>query len=214
MNIYHSLTFLVLLFFSIPMASAQISNGSFEDFIGFTDIAFSTEIGDIGVDNVGGASSWNFGPDAGIGVGNTTDGDAAAWLGTRSIGLDAVISQVFLIANTGSYSLGWDSFAENPFFSETINSYNVDVSEVGGASVFNSDFTENALDGLATSHSVPFTATGGAFYTLTFTGLGVSPALADSVGDVFIDNVSVVPEPGSALVTTLAALLLIRHRRR
>ena len=144
--------------------------------------------------------------------GQTTDGIAAAWLSPGTLGADAVISQTFSLFNTGTFSLRWDSFAEEGQFN-TQYLYNVDLSAVGGVSIFNADFSENAFDGLATSNTVPFNATGGP-YTLTFTGLGVQLG-AVSAGDTFIDNVTVaVPEPGSALIATLAGLGLFFRRRR
>jgi len=160
-----------------------------------------------GVDNLGSATSWTFGLNAGISVGATTDGGAAAWL-SPSFGTDAVVSQTFSLTNAGSFSLSWDSFSADPLFSPVgaVFSYNVDLTEVGGASIFNSNFVELS-DGLATSHSVPLNASSGQ-YNLTFTGA--------STGDTFIDNVTVVavPEPGSSLLTILAGLGLFTRRRR
>ena len=193
----HLLALFALFFSSVPLASAQISNGSFENFTGFTDIALCTELGPTGVDNVGSATSWNFGQDAGIAEGLTTDGNVAAWLSPGLLGVeDAVVSQTFLLTNTGSYSLCWDSFAAHPdFFPDALYRYKVDLSEVGGVSIYSNDFSEDAFDGLPTAHSVQFNATGG-LHTLTFTGLGVPQLLAASAGDTFIDNVTlVVPEP-------------------
>ena len=189
----HLLALFALFFSSVPLASAQISNGSFENFTGFTDIALCTELGPTGVDNVGSATSWNFGQDAGIAEGLTTDGNVAAWLSPGLLGVeDAVVSQTFLLTNTGSYSLCWDSFAACPdFFPDALYCYNVDLSEVGGVSIYSNDFSEDAFDGLPTAHSVQFNATGG-LHTLTFTGLGV----LQLSGDTFIDNVTLVaPEP-------------------
>ena len=189
----HLLALFALFFSSVPLASAQISNGSFENFTGFTDIALCTELGPTGVDNVGSATSWNFGQDAGIAEGLTTDGNVAAWLSPGLLGVeDAVVSQTFLLTNTGSYSLCWDSFAAHPdFFPDALYRYNVDLSEVGGVSIYSNDFSEDAFDGLHTPHSVQFNATGG-LHTLTFTGLGV----LQLPGDTFIDNVMLVaPEP-------------------
>jgi len=209
MNIYHALTLLAFLFAGAPLASAQISNGSFEDFTGFTDIALSTELGGTGVDNLGSATSWIFGQDAGI-------ADAAAWLSPSTLDGDAVISQIFSIANTGSYSLRWESFAEGGLFDPSVQldqagpiaGYNVDLS------LLNADFFEDPFDNLATSHSVPFNAAAG-LYQLTFTGIGFPQGTALSTSDTFIDNVAVaVPEPGSALLATLAGLGLFLHRRR
>ena len=222
MNIYHALTLLAFLFAGAPLASAQISNGSFEDFTGFTDIALSTELGGTGVDNLGSATSWIFGQDAGIAVGPTTDGNAAAWLSPTTLDGDAVISQIFSIANTGSYSLRWDSFAEGGLFDPSVQldqagpiaGYNVDLSVVGGVSLLNADFFEDPFDNLATSHSVPFNAAAG-LYQLTYTGIGFPQGTALSTSDTFIDNVTVaVPEPGSVLLATLAGLGLFLHRRR
>jgi hypothetical protein len=213
MNLYHALPLFALLFAGAPLASAQISNGSFEDFTGFTDIALSTELGGTGVDNLGSATSWIFGQDAGIADGQTTDGIAAAWLSPGTLGADAVVSQTFSLSNTGTFSLRWDSFAEEGQ-SETLYRYNVDLSAVGGASIFNADFSKNAFDGLATFNSVPFNASGG-LYSLTFTGLGVPQLGVASAGDTFIDNVTVaIPEPGSAVIASLVGLGLFFRRRR
>ena len=208
MKIYQSLAIIVLLFVSAPIASAQILNGSFEDFSGFTEIALDTELGFAGVGNGGTSTPWVFGMEGGILDGNTTNGNAAAWLSPRS-GTDAVVSQTFSFANSGSFSLTWDSFTADSQFSRILSEYryNVDLSAVGGAAIFNSDF-EELRDGVATSHSVPFNVTSGQ-YTLTFTGLQ-----GDLTGDTFIDNVSVVPEPGSSLLTMLAGLGLFIRRRR
>ena len=218
MNIYHALTLFAFLFVGSPLASAQISNGSFEDFTGFTDTAISTELGGAGVDNLGTATSWIFGQGAGIAEGQTTDGIAAAWLSPNTLGGDAVVSQTFSLSNTGTFSLRWDSFAGQVGV-ESVHRYNVDLSAVGGASIFNADFEEIIFfDELATSNSVPFNATGG-LYSLTFTGLGLTgleyTGIGVSAGDIFIDNVTVaVPEPGSALIATLAGLGLLFRRRR
>ena len=223
MNMYRSLTLIAFLFVNTPLASAQIANGSFENFTGFTDIALDTELGLTGVDNLGTASSWTFGQGAGIAVGPTTDGNAAAWLNPTTSDGDAVISQIFSIANTGSRSLRWDSFAEGGLFDPSIlpdqagpiTGYNVDLSVVGGASLFNADFFEDPFDGLATSHSVPFNAAVG-LYQLTFTGLAFPPGIALSTSDTFIDNVTAeaVPEPGSTLIAMAAGLGLLLRRRR
>ena len=221
MKILCSLTLIALLFVSAPLASAQISNGSFENFTGVTDGVLSTELGDTGVDNLATASSWNFGQRAGIAVGPTTDGNAAAWLFPSTPDGDAVISQIFSIANSGSFSLGWESFARVGQFENfpqvdqvaPFNGYNVDLSEVGGVSLFNADFSENPFDGLPTSHSVPFNATAG-LYNLTFTGIGFPQGTALLSSDTFIDNVTVVPEPGSPLIAMLAGLQLLVRRRR
>ena len=200
MNMYRSLPLIALLFVSTPLASAQISNGSFEDFTGFTDGVLSTDLGFIGVDNLGTASSWSFGQDAGIAAGGeTTDGNAAAWLISSTPGGDAVVSQTFSIASTGIYFLRWDSFAEGGLFDPSapgdqaapFTGHNVDLSAVGGVSLFNADFFENAFDGLPTSHSVPFNATAGGLYNLTFTGIGFSQGTALLANDTFIDNVTV-----------------------
>ena len=183
---------------------------------------FLSELGDFGVDNLGTASSWTFGQNAGIAVGPTTDGNAAAWLNPTTSDGDAVISQIFSIANTGSHSLRWDSFAEGGLFDPSvlpdqagpIAGYNVDLSAVGGVSLFNANFSEDPFDGLATSYSVPFNAAAG-LYQLTFTGPGFQgTALSNS--DTFIDNVTVeaVPEPGSTLIAMAAGLGLLRRRRR
>lgn len=219
MNTYHSFTFFALLFVGGPLASAQISNGSFESFTGNTDGVFLTELGEVGVNNLGTASSWNFGQNAGIAVGPTTDGIAAAWLSPTTLDGDAVISQIFSIANTGSYSLRWDSFAEGGLFDPSvqpdqagpINGYSVDLSLVGGDSLFNANFLEEPFDGLPTSHSVPFNAAAGR-YNLTFTGQGFPQGTALSTSDTFIDNVRVVPEPSSVLIAMAAGLGLFLRR--
>ena len=149
---------------------------------------------------------------AGISIGATTDGGVAAWLGP-SFSQDAVFSQTFSLANTGSYSLQWDSFSSltsinAPFVTgDTVYNYNVDLSAVGGNSIFNSNFGE-VFDGLATSHSVPLNATSGQ-YTLTFTGI---QPISGSAG--FIDNVRVVPEPGTRLLAMLGGFGLLLRRRR
>ena len=222
MNMYRSLTLIALLFASAPLASAQIANGSFESFTGNTDGVLLSELGDIGVDNLGTASSWVFGQGAGIAVGPTTDGNAAAWLSPTTLDGNAVISQIFSIENAGNYSLRWNSFAEGGLFNpsilpdqaEPVAGYNVDLSVVGGDSLLNSDFLENPFDDLATSHSVSFNAAAG-LYQLTFTGLGVPPGTFLSSSDTFIDNVAVaVPEPGSVLMAMAAGLGLVLRRRR
>ena len=230
MKICLSLTLITLMFVSVPLASAQISNGSFENLTGnigggfglTTPITPFTELGEIVTENLGTASSWDFGRDASIVVGQTTDGNAAAWLRPNTLDGDAVISQIFSIGNTGSYSLRWDSFANLGFartgfavdqVAETPSRYNVDLSEAGGASLFNADFSESLFDGLPTSHSVPFSATAG-LYTLTFTGLGGPQGTALSARSTFIDNVRVVPEPGSALIAIAAGLGFLARRRR
>jgi len=214
MNMFRSLTLFAFLFVITPSASAQVFNGSFESFTGFTDIAIPTELGDVGVDNVGTASSWLFGQDAGIAVGTTTDGIAAAWLSPGFLGSDAVVSNTFILDGTGSFSLQWDSFADLGQF-ERLSRYNVNLVSADGGSIFNNDFLEDSFDGLATSHSVQFDAPSG-FYGLIFTGLGSQAGAAYSAGDIFIDNVSVtgVPEPGSNLLAILAGVGYLLRRRR
>ena len=107
MKICLSLTLITLMFVSVPLASAQISNGSFENLTGnigggfglTTPITPFTELGEIVTENLGTASSWDFGRDASIVVGQTTDGNAAAWLRPNTLDGDAVISQIFSIGN-------------------------------------------------------------------------------------------------------------------
>ena len=225
MNMYHSLTLIAFLSVSAPLASAQILNGSFEDGAGFFDASLSTELGTFAVDNLATASSWLFGVNAGLAVGGPApDGDSAAWLSVGFGGnVGPFVSQSFFLGNTGSLTLGWDSFAREEQFSTqfgTLYRYNVDLSVAGGVSLFNDDFEENRFDGLATSHSVLLNATSG-FYTLTFTGLDLPEGVFGLPGDTFIDNVTVapesvtvVPEPGSALLAVLAGFGLVLHRRR
>ncbi len=203
-------------------ASGQgsVLNGSFEDHTAFLDIAYLSEL-DVAdgtlsaVDNVGTASNWVFGSDAGLLGGNTTDGEIAAWLNPNSgKSSDASIYQdIFL--NVGNYNqLSWSSFASPGEF-ETIHQYNVQVVNLSTSDViYDQTFFENAFDGLATSHITGLNVANFGTHRLSFTALPAPSDLAASAGDIFIDNVVVVPEPSASLLVLLAGVVAGARRRR
>ncbi|MGJ8695916.1 MAG: PEP-CTERM sorting domain-containing protein [Verrucomicrobiaceae bacterium] len=162
------------------------------------------------VDATAGATDWFM--NSGV-YRYTSDGDPNS-AGAMGAGSGSIFQQ-FSFDSAGDYSLDFETFMDVPEGLGDPTAIGLSVvlgtTGVGASNLISDTFTES-YDGQTSSRSYSFSVAEGQVgetYRLTFSRTGTEKALA------YVDNVSVaaVPEPGSAMLVTLAGLVVLRRRR-